>query len=372
MKQLLFILVSLFISSFAQDTITTATITGNDRLRSITVIEYPNATDARIIDVHAVSAQKTSTTGSIDAGEFVYDTVDQTTLFYSYFSLAAQLNPNSPTNSPSAAVAAAFAFAMRAFAIFEYLDLNGVPGYQEGTADRIIGAYDLSAPSLPWNPITVSSTTLNSMNGGTFKVWNVSATTLDQVFTLTFIAVEQPVYVGPFRISPDNIKIDFSIRWFNQLHVPATWTTGPSTNTSLNSSVGILGITIAKFGVAAYNTNGNQAGNASSNVTIGSGAFNGGFSYSPTADVTVQGVVAARSVHTVVADTSSNALVNAAWAAGWVLKIIFLSFDGGRPTLVFWDPIMGADINYALLTSSGSMLSSSIFAFIALLATMMM
>jgi hypothetical protein len=44
-----------------------------------------------------------------------------------------------------------------------------------------------------------------------------------------------------------------------------------------------------------------------------------------------------------------QASVNVGWAAGWNFKILFFSFEGFRPNLVFWDPVFGSDIDYAVV-----------------------
>jgi hypothetical protein len=318
---------------------------GPDRLRVLQINEFP-ANSPRVIDIRGLSAGKSSVSGFIDAVEFDLTTINQTALLFQYAFEAVSL-PNGPSTQPNAAVAAAFAFALRAFFVFEWENNNGIPGYQANSSDVIIGGYNLSSESLPWKPITVNTTTFQGVNE-TFKVSVITAETLDGVFLLRFIAAEKPVNVGNVRISPDRIKIDFVVRYYNNpSHVPSAWTTGASDPAAHpNASVGILAFTASKFGVAAFvnGTNTNATG-----INFGSGGFNGIFNWSPTADTEVSGVAASRAVWVHAVDSTGDSSVNVGWAAGWNFKILFFSFEGFRPNLVFWDPVFGSDIDYAVV-----------------------
>jgi len=159
----------------------TAAVLSTDRLRVFSLAEYPSAAAARLIDIRSLSIAKSKVSGFVDASEFVMDDINQTTIFYSYFSAAAYL-PNGVNMAPTAAVASAFITALRLFAIFEWEDHNGIPGFQDNSSDTIIGIYDLSNPSLPWDPINITYTTLMDANNVPFRVAFITASTTDKVF----------------------------------------------------------------------------------------------------------------------------------------------------------------------------------------------
>jgi len=330
----------------------TAAVISTDRLRVSTVAYFPSILNARLIDVRSLSIAKSKVSGFIDASEFVMDDLNQTTVYFSYFAAAANL-PNGINMAPTAAVATAFVTALRLFAIFEWEDHNGVPGFQDNSTDTIIGIYDLSNPNLAWDPITVTTTLLLDANNNTFRVAFITASTTDKVFFMRLTVAEQPIMVAGIRITPDIVKLDFGTRWYNPLHVPAVWTTGPSNSTlHPNAYVGILGVQVAAFGVATYNSNGNTGGNSS--VVIGSNGFQGAFTWSNNASVTIQGAVYQKSVYGHIEDVSTSMTVNVNFAAAFKLKIIFLSYDGIRPDFVYHDPTFGAEIDYTQVDAAST------------------
>jgi len=203
----------------------------------------------------------------------------------------------------------------------------------------VISGYDLSNTNLQWKPIRINSTVV-----GGFKVHFVEAQTMDDVFLLRFVVAEKPVFVNGIRITPDKVKIDIAIRYHNPLHVPAAWTTGPSNSTLFpNAKVGYLAITFSQFAAAGFR-NGSATGNVAGELTVAAGGFMGNFSWAPTAQFTVNGNVNNGAVYA--SATDNTAKVQGAAIAGYSFKLIFFSFEAFRPSLVFWDPTFGADINY--------------------------
>jgi len=197
--------------------------------------------------------------------------------------------------------------------------------------------------------------------------------TTDEVFLLRFIVTGTPVEVGGVKLTPDSVKIDFGIRWFdNPLHVNTTWTTGPSSaNDFPNAQVG-LACAMAALAVGAEATNtGPTNDQPTLQFTTESGGFTGFFSWTDKADVIVEGLEASRGVRANIID-SNDPNTQAAFAAGWVLKAMFFSFEGNRPSEVIWDPEVGTHIDYELVDaaseSSASILSTSIFALLMIFA----
>jgi len=275
----------------------------------------------------------------------------QSSLAFAYYHAESQVPAQGSDNSVQAAAVAAFWVGVRMFVIIEWVDHNGVPGFQLNTTDQITGSYDLSNAALLWKPITFEKTDVQDSTGQTFAVHSITMETLDEVFLLSFVVTERPVTVNGNRVNCDQIKVDFQVKWFNNpLHHPANWTTGESNATAFpNAKVGILAVTAAVAGAAAE-----VAGDTNKDPTfqIATGAYTGFFSWQPNADVTVQGATAARAVYAHVVDTSKNPDIQAAFAAGWVVRILLFSFEGIRPETVFWDPIFGANVDYSLLDSA--------------------
>jgi hypothetical protein len=134
-----------------------------------------------------------------------------------------------------------------------------------------------------------SETEVPDGNGGSFSVKSIEMETEDEVFFLRFSVAGRPVKVDGFRLNPDQIKVDFAIRWFdNNLHVPRTWTTGPSSHP--NARVGITAVSAAVAGVAGRRDIDPNNDAPSFVITSGdAGQYVGVFSWANNASVTVQG-----------------------------------------------------------------------------------
>jgi len=291
----------------------------------------------------------------------------QTSLAFAYFHAQSQVPTQSNPTIDAQAAAAAFLIAARFFTIFEYSEGNGVPGFQLNSADNITRGYDLSHKDLQWKPITSDTTVLQDSTGASFKVYTIGMETVDEVFFLKFVVTERPVTVDGNRVNSDKVKVDFAIRWFNNSkHVPTNWTSGPSdVATAPNAHVGILAVTAAVAGAAAAK-DGTTTQDPS--LVIAAGAYAGFFSWKPNADVTIAGATAAKAVYSHIVDTSSDPNVQAAFAAGWVVRVLLFSFEGNRPDEVYWDPTFGTNIDYSMLDSPAMSLS---FQYIVLLLALL-
>jgi len=319
-----------------------------EHLRAYEAQWWPDV-DPRILEVVGIDIEKTSDGAEGDAVLFIMDTVNATAIAFAYYEESAQA-PEGSAGGVSV-TAAEFALFFDAVFLFEYNEGNDVPGFQPDTDDLVTGFYNLGA--CEWDGIVVESFNLTDNNGDTFTVWVASATTSDNVFSLQFVAAGRPVSVSGKTITPDMIKIDFEIQWFNNsLNVPSSFSTGPSpADWFPNAYVGMATYVAASAGEASYNSNGGSAsttGSATTNgnpsVTIASGAdFTGFFSWETSAGVTVEGEQSVVAVHAEVLDQYSNVTVN----AELVSQVILFSFHNvSRPTDVIWDPETGTSVNY--------------------------
>jgi len=252
----------------------------------------------------------------------------------------------------------AFFFALRSLALFEFLDNDGVPGFQQtnGTnADHMVTFYDLSNPNLAWKPLVINTTKIMDTNGTLFNVSYIEAETLDEVFFVRFVVTERPIYVGSVLVTADKSKIDFGIKYYNVKHVAADWSTGPST---LNTTkIGYLAVTLSAAVFADFK-NGTAVGpGESSAISFGGEGVVGSFEWDPTADVHVQGEVVKGAVYAQVTDHSTRSSADV--FATFNFKFLFFSFEGHRSDLIFWDPVMGANITYNTASTSMNPMGTS-------------
>jgi hypothetical protein len=335
--------------------VTAVEVVPGEKVRAISVGWWPD-NYPRIIQVKALEASQNTGHKQVDAVEFVMSNILQTVLAFAYYHAESQVPTATQPNVNAQAAVAAFWIAARFFVIFEYNEGNGVPGFQLNTADTITKYYDLSHKDLAWKPITWETETLQDTIGQNFKVHTIGMETLDEVFLIRFVVTEKPVVVNGNRVNSDEVKVDFAIRWFNNdKHVPANWTSGPSdASAAPNAHLGITAVTAAVAGAAAAKEG---TANQDPSLVITSGAYAGFFSWKPNADVTVQGATAARAVYSHIVDTTQDPNIQAAFAAGWVVRVLVFSFEADRPEEVFWDPTFGTQIDYKMVDSPAVSLS---------------
>jgi hypothetical protein len=303
--------------------------------RSLQVFVFPpNA--PRLIEVDGTALTKNNVTKTLDAVQFFFNTLGETTLQFNYYTSSQNVRSN--TNpGPQNTASTQFAIAFRAFNVFEFDNNDGVPGFQETTGpnhDVITGLYDLSSTFLQWNPLVIQQEVINGQNTTT-----VTAETADNVFLVKLVFTGQPLKLGSAQITPNQVKVDFAIRWFNNsLNVKSLFSTGPSNATAHpNAEVGLFAVTAAEN---SYFSNSNGTNLAS--LVFKTSNFSAAFQYANNVTVDVNGIEKDAQVHVHLQDaTSQNVPMD--WTATWTYKISFFSFDAVRPSYVYWDPILGAD-----------------------------
>jgi len=250
---------------------------------------------------------------------------------------------------------ASFAFVLQALSIFEFSDLDGVAGYQQGTVDRILGSYNLSALGISdWKDLRIEQADIVGLNNQTFSAYYVVAETVDQVLSLRFLLAGSAIKVGNIQLSPESMKIDVIIRWFNANHVRTRYTTGPSSEAVYpNSSIGISFALAAQASGAIRLDNNPSLG--SSNPSINFNGTNGNGFYSWEKNATRNNGTENSDVHADLHEADDND--RAKFDRSWVVRVIHFSFSGNRPAEVTWDPEYGRASS--LDTSSPSATSSS-------------
>jgi len=321
---------------------------GMDMIRVLQLNYSPRA-----VEFTGIAANANQMGVTVDAVQFNFTTLNQTTLSFGFLH-----ESNQQGGGGQQAVVINLLFILRAVAIVEFLDTDGVPGFQpnnnNSNHDTPISFYDLSHPLLPWKPIVINSTMIQGPNGP-FKVSYVEATTADDVFFIRFVVTESPVKVGNVTISTSKSKIDFAINYYNPNHGTAPWSTGISpAGTYPNAKIGLIGVSVSGEAFAAFdNRTTNNGGASSASVTFGTGYSVGNFSWNPNAQVSVTGTQAA--VYAFVTEQTvsgmSNTTSNVILGQGVSFRFLVFSFEAYRPPLVYWDPVFGADINYAAINS---------------------
>jgi len=302
----------------------------------------------------------------VDAVEFILDDLLQTTLIFGYYHAQGDVptDQSGVTNFNEAG----FAFALSVFGVFEFVDNNGQPGFQNGTTDEITGYYDLTSIFLEWQPMEIDSSNV-TVNGTTFQIFIITIQTLDEVFLLRFVAVGYPSEVEGIKISPTSVKVDFEINWFNNdLFTGATaWSTGPST--VANAQVGAALVFAAEAGEVSTTP---ASGNTKPGLQFDAGDYIGYFEWEPQANVTVDGVEAEYGVVGTI-ETTSNTSMNASFAFDWVVSAGYFTFDAIRPTTVAWDPEFGTELVTVDTNSSFAVkIDASLTFYIAILVVVMM
>jgi len=352
----------------------TVTSSGAHFARALQANWWPTV-DPKIVQIIGLNADENNagTEGEIDAVEFIMSVFDEAALAFGYFHAQGDITTvNGSITSASNISGAGFAMALRIFHVFEFVDNDGNPGFQNGTNDTVTGWYDLSSIFVSWNAINISSSNV-TYNGTEYKLFVCTVSTADNVFLMRFIAVGLPATVEGIKIDPNSVKVDFEIKWFSNPDFleggSYLYSTGPSSNA--NAQVGLSTGFAAVEG--AFNQNPNTAGTAPGVNFTAAGGVSGFFSWDANATVTVGGVAAAGGVvgSVVTQDTSS---ISTSFAEGWVISIIYFAFAAIRPTDVVWDPTFGAAIpgedsvssmnNAAGITSPFVMLSIICIAFI--------
>jgi hypothetical protein len=257
----------------------------------------------------------------------------QCSLGFSWFKSATDLNINNMNSNSITfqSVAAAFGFFSRFWGIIEYLDTNGQIGYQPG--DTILSFYSLNLNLLAWKPIRLDSVTLSTGD----IVYVVTIQTVDEVFALQVFIAPRPIIADNATIDQDSVKVAIEINYYNY--------SGASTNPNARIALAVL--------VGAAEAMSFTSGSVAADVDISSN------------DATYRGYQHwDLTCHLANSDGSNyhSSSVQSFWEvqfsniseiqgqyeAGWVVSAVYFSFgiNETRPGHIWWDPEMGASVNY--------------------------
>jgi len=321
---------------------------GQTTKRQLNVFEIPQNAP-RLIEVDGIALNVNNVTKTFDGVQFFLNTLGETTLQFNYFTDSKGVRSNA-NPGPKNTQATQFSIAWRAYNVFEFDNNDGVPGFQETNGpnkDVVTGFSDLGNIFLKWNPLVLQQEVVNGVN-----VTTVTAQTADNVFLIKLVFTGTAAQVGTVAITPNQVKVDFVIRWFNNpLNVKSLWSTGPSNATvHPNAQVGLFAVTAAEDATFSHINGTNQA-----SIQFKKSNFTGSFQYANNVTVDVNGVEVDAVVHVHDADVTNNQNVQMDWVADWAFKITFFTFEAARPSQVYWDPALGQESQSASgTTTSGA------------------
>jgi len=303
------------------------------------------------LNVKAASADPGS--GELDATQFIMNKWRQVSLYYGYFhSETTVVKEDGDIDVTLESFdASAFAFYLRFFHIFEFLEVNGVEGFQDDGVDVPLPYfYNLGCRCLEWAPNEWEVYNF-TVGGDEYFLYMFEIKTADDVFTMRFTATSYPIEIEGVKITPDSIKVDLEIKYYDNpknQHIPCLFdfcTTGPSpANLFPNAQLGVSAILAAAGGSASYDNNGE--GEPSLQFASSSVAAKGFLRWVTDANITVGGVVARKRVFASVNATLNGDMIAANVSAAGVVRVGYFSFEGARPSDIAWDPEFGAEIDY--------------------------
>jgi len=324
---------------------------------------------------------------SVDAIAFVMNVLTETTVAWFYADAAVDIDIVGGNVSFVGAKAGFLGFAHRAFGIVEYVNTNGISGFQ--TNDTVLGGYDLASDTLglQWCNIDVDVYNVTDANGVLIKVRSASVITVDNVFGFRVTSIGTYGTIDGVKVDPNTIKIDFIINYYNNSYFVQgdPFARGNSPSNNPNAQIALVtgfaavaaGGEVGVFKSITQDPSGNSGTGVAYGVSAGaSGAAAGLYSYytyAQNAQVQVigggyikAGVVATK---TLLANPTGNGYWNiaqtlseGAYAKWGTVDLAIFSFEQIRPSQVYWDPSLGGNTPNFAGTYSSSLLLMAILA----------
>jgi len=313
----------------------------NSRERAVQVV-----TLNYVFGVRAVAVTKAPHLVDYDAILFGMSLYGQTIVAFGFYESEREVSVQTQ-NTLVSTDSAYFAFASRFLALVEYEETNGIEGLQAN--DTILSTYSLSPqdPSTLWQPLIYE--TIN-IDGTSQYLYVVTAVTMDDVFKLQWFITGRPLIIDNNSVDSDGIKLSIEVNYYNY--------SGAS-----NSSTSLIAIGLVNgFRTVATWRNttieGNEDGSTEGlNIGGSSGnAVQGYLLWDKTVNVTqineTDGKGFVRTVHAEYTASYQNDTIQGSFESKTVMNLIFytLGVDAPRPNHIFWDPQLGASIDYSALS----------------------
>jgi len=256
-------------------------------------------------------------------------------LIYEHFAEIAKFKNGNITQ----AAAADFAFLLAFIGLVEYEETNGVPGLQivgwnapSGLSDTLLSVYynNSNTGDVLWD-ITLTSVDTEFPTGPSAKVYTLTFATSDGVFNYTVTYAGRDLFTGGANIDANSFKIGFNIMYYNYK--------GASSNP--NSQISLLLVAAAEKSAAKSVSNGSPT--TISNFKVASGGYEGYINFEDTAGSwDINGVYASTGITFGYLSSYGLGLVEA--LSDWTVAAFFLSYDAIRPSVISYDPEVGANL----------------------------
>jgi len=304
--------------------------------RDWTVREFPNNNG---FFAKGVSITKIPGFTSVDAMALGFTLWHQTALGVGWYRSETDVDISSG-NETTITVdfnSAAFGFVVRILGIVDYLDNNGIPGFQLN--DTILSTYYRPLNSLnasaDWN-VDIRNETISDNSNGTVLIHVITLSTVDGVFAIQMVIGPRPLRMNNRPFDQDGVKISVEINWSNF----SGKSLNPDAKIALICIVAAAGERTSIDGSVTFPGD-NTVGGFLNWESVFSGSNDGN-----TGDMTT------RTVDAQFVESYSNGLdvidINGSFVAGWGISSVAFTFglNETRPLHLVWDPEAGASINY--------------------------
>jgi len=253
---------------------------------------------------------------------------------------------------------------VRLLYIVEYLEVNGVDGYQPD-ADTQLSNYSLTTNTSDgsdlYYPISITNTTFTNGNGITYVVHELDIMSLNGVFDARIYASMKPIRVDNRTVTPDRIKLTYAIDYWNPLNTAA------SNNTNAKLAL------ILAFYTSSSNTYRNHTDDGDDNDGVdadGDDVVNAGYSWESGCDCRQR-----NSTNSTMGDDDDDrycristqmmgsigggplgrfgAMIQSAFGGTWSAGMLIHSLNVSYGDTLMWDPDMGLNVNYSAAYYSG-------------------
>lgn len=284
---------------------------------------------------YGVSVSRPPGFTNIDAFRFYVNNYNQFTVGFNYFKQATAWSLDMETFTTLTVFSALnsdFAFFFRPYSIIEYDDDNGIPGLQSN--DTILSVYPLSRSPTNWYWLYISITYGLISETAYVGTWH----TQDSVFAFQVFLVPRPFIVDGLSVNQDSVKVAVQINYSNYANASASNT----------SKIALVLLTGAAEMQTLPPGNGNES---SVNIPSSVPPYLGGFvNFTQYVNITRPDNTTAWEAIDIQWEANWTDVNNiqGQYQAGYVVSALFLTLGGhdGRVGSVWWDPTIGANINY--------------------------
>jgi len=313
-----------------------------NQTRAIDVKVFPLL---RTIDIKAAAVARTNMSTSVDAFRLGLSNFFQASMALLYYKAVAQADQNGNVEEFAKA---AFAFAIRFYGLYEYVESGNNTGFQP-SEDSVVNVYSFNRYWI-WKPMHHERVTIGKTDVDVFTM-----ETRDGIFRVRLVLAGHPLDVGTKQLDPQRFKFDVDFR--SEVNGTVLYQFKDAASRMALATV-VLAKGARKVRLPSGSGGANETGSLDLNDNAGA-AEKGTFTWDTEVDgVDAFGKTAFFKVHHTYEDVFHDE--NVTLDAGYSLSRIFFSFDAINPMSISWDPEVGVDPGYGTQpTSSPSSDSAS-------------